>query len=342
MIVELTHNSERKQARELIEASDLTFEEGFDAMYGVYEDDQLVATGSRAGNILKMLAILPEYQGGAVLGELLTGLITSGVNAGHETIFVYTKPEYVVSFQSLNFTLLACQEKVALLEYGKGISEWLDSKKDLVRKGLNGAVVVNCNPFTYGHRYLIVSAAAQVENLYIFVVKEDRSVFPFEVRYRLVKEGVRDLPNVIVLDTSRYIVSGATFPTYFLKKDDSVAHIQMELDVNLFAAKVAPFFGITRRFVGTEPNCALTGSYNLAMQKILPTYGIELQIIERRQAQHGVISASRVRELIGRDDFSGLSEYVPPTTLAYLRSDEAAAIRERLRKEFLNKALSAC
>ena len=342
MIVELTHNSERKQARKLIEASDLTFEEGFDAMYGVYEDDQLVATGSRAGNILKMLAILPEYQGGAVLGELLTGLITSGVNAGHETIFVYTKPEYVVSFQSLNFTLLACQEKVALLEYGKGISAWLEKNRSLLRPGLNGAVVVNCNPFTYGHRYLIVSAAAQVDNLYLFVVKEDRSVFPFEVRYRLVQEGVRDLSNVIVLDTSRYIVSGATFPTYFLKKDDSVAHIQMELDVNLFAAKVAPFFGITRRFVGTEPNCALTGSYNLAMQKILPTYGIELQIIERRQAQHGVISASRVRELIGRDDFSGLSEYVPPTTLAYLRSDEAAAIRERLRKEFLNKALSAC
>ena len=114
------------------------------------------------------------------------------------------------------------------------------------------------------------------------------------------------------------------------------------IDLLIFREFIAPALGITHRFVGTEPNCALTGSYNLAMQKILPTYGIELQIIERRQAQHGVISASRVRELIGRDDFSGLSEYVPPTTLAYLRSDEAAAIRERLRKEFLNKALSAC
>ncbi len=342
MIVELTQNFERKPARDLIEASGLTFEEGVDVMFGVYEDNQLVATGSRAGNILKMLAVLPEHQGGAVFGELLTGLVTSGLNAGHETLFVYTKPEYVVTFQSLNFTLLASQEKVALLEYGKGISEWLDQNQPLVRPGLNGAVVVNCNPFTYGHRYLIVSAAAQVENLYLFVVKEDRSVFPFDVRYRLVKEGVRDLPNVIVLDTSRYIVSGATFPTYFLKKDDPVAHIQMELDVTLFASKIAPFFGITQRFVGTEPNCALTGSYNQAMKKILPEFGIELHVIERRQAQHGVISASRVRELIGRDDFSGLAEYVPPTTLAYLRSDEAAPIRERLRKEFLNKALSAC
>ena len=139
----------------------------------------------------------------------------------------------------------------------------------------------------------------------------------------------KGLDLLVVLDTSRYIVSGATFPTYFLKKDDPLARIQMELDVTLFASKIAPFFGITRRFVGTEPNCPLTGGYNLAMQRLLPTYGVDLQIIERKQAAAGVISASRVRELIGRDDFSGLSEYVPPTTLAYLRSDEAAAIREK-------------
>ena len=333
MAVELVHPSDQHKVLALLEQSGLVYEDGADATYGIYECGELVATGSRAGNILKMLAIAPEHQGGAVLGELVTELVMSGQRAGHESLFVYTKPEYVLSFQALNFTLLASQQKVALLEYGKGLARWLESKNDLIRPGLNGAVVVNCNPFTNGHRYLIESAARQVGHLYVFVVKEDRSIFPFDVRYRLVREGVRDLRNVILLDTSRYIVSGATFPTYFLKKDDPVARIQMELDVTLFASKIAPHFGITRRFVGTEPNCPLTGGYNAAMQTILPAHGIALQIVERKQAQTGVISASKVRELVGLNDFASLSEYVPPTTLAYLQSDEAAEIRERLQSE---------
>lgn len=342
MIVELALNSERKAARALIEASGLAFEDNVDVMYGLYENEQLVATGSRAGNVLKMLAVVPEHQGGSVLGELVTDLVMSGQRAGHESLFVYTKPEFVSSFQALNFSLLAKQEKVALLEYGKGLAKWLESRKALVRPGLNGAVVVNCNPFTNGHLYLIENAAQRVDNLYIFVVKEDRSVFPFDIRYRLVEQGVRHIPNAILLDTSRYIVSGATFPTYFLKKDDLVARIQMELDVTLFASKIAPFFGISRRFVGTEPNCPLTGGYNLAMQRILPAYGVELDIVERKQAVTGVISASRVRELLGKGDFAGLADYVPPTTRAFLESDEAVAIRERLQSDFRNKALSGC
>ena len=337
MAVELVHRSDQKKVLELLGQSGLAYEEGADATYGIYENGELVATGSRAGNILKMLAIAPEHQGGAVFGELVTELVMSGQRAGYEALFVYTKPEYVSSFQALNFTLLASQEKVALLEYGKGLSAWLESGKALIRPGLNGAVVVNCNPFTNGHRYLIESAAQRVDNLYVFVVKEDRSVFPFEVRYRLVEQGLRDLRNIIVLDTSRYIVSGATFPTYFLKKDDPVARIQMELDVTLFASKIAPYFRITRRFVGTEPNCPLTGGYNAAMQRILPAHGIEVEIIERKQAQKGVISASKVRELVGRNDFQSLPEYVPTTTLDYLQSDEAAAIRERLQGDYQNK-----
>jgi [citrate (pro-3S)-lyase] ligase len=337
VVVELTLNSERKRARALIEASGLAFEDKLDVMVGIYEDERLVATGSRAGNILKMLAVSPEYQGGSTLGELVTELVMNGQRAGHESLFVYTKPEYAVSFQSLNFFLLASQEKAALLEYGKGLAIWLASKKELVRSGLNGAVVVNCNPFTNGHLYLIENAARQVENLYIFVVREDRSAFPFDVRYRLVEQGMRHIPNAILLDTSRYIVSGATFPTYFLKKDDPVARIQMELDVTLFASKIAPFFGITRRFVGTEPNCLLTSAYNQTMQALLPKYGIDLRVIERAQTATGVISASRVRELVGQDDFAALADYVPATTLTYLESDAAKAIREGLRPNFSHR-----
>ena len=333
MIAELISGADRAAARSLIERNGLTYEDGCDELFGVFEVGNLVAVGGRAGNILKMLAVSPDHQGGSLLGEVVTQLVSRGLSAGYDSLFIYTKPEYISTFEALNFSLLANQGRVALLEYGRGFQKWLAAHGAQVRSGLNGAVVVNCNPFTLGHRYLIESAARQVDNLYVFVVREDRSVFPFDVRFRLVQDGLRDLPNVVVLDSSRYIVSGATFPTYFLKKDDPVARIQMELDVTLFASKIAPFFRITRRFVGTEPNCKLTEGYNDAMRRILPVYDIEFVVIDRKQSATGVISASRVRELVARQEFSQLEDYVPATTLAYLMSAEADPIRKQLQHD---------
>lgn len=340
MIAQLTSGPDIGAAKDLVERSGLSFEEGYDELFGIFEHDelnefnefnQLVAVGARAGNILKMLVVEPSHQGGALLGELVTALVSRGLDAGFASLFVYTKPEYVRTFASLNFTLLADQGKVALLEYGKGLKTWLESLRPLLRPGVNGAVVMNCNPFTKGHLYLAQSAARQVDNLYLFVVREERSVFPFDVRFRLVQEGVRDIGNLVLLDTSRYVVSGATFPTYFLKKDDPVARIQMELDASLFASRIAPFFGITRRFVGSEPDCALTGSYNATMKRLLPDYGVELVEIERLRAASGVISASSVRELIARGDLSALADHLPESTLAFLASEAGRAIAHQLQ-----------
>ena len=331
MIAEFLSGSGVREAKALIERSGLSFEDGFDEMFGIYESGHLVAAGARAGNILKMLAVEPSHQGGPILGELVTSLVNRGRAAGHKSLFVYTKPEYATSFEALNFALLASQGKVALLEYGDGLASWLEANRASLRTGSAGAVVMNCNPFTNGHRYLVETAASQVDVLYLFVVREDRSVFPFDVRFRLVKEGVRDLRNVVVLDSAQYIVSGATFPTYFLKQDDPVARIQMELDVTLFGSRIAPFFGITRRFVGTEPCCPLTGGYNEAMKRILPGFGLEVVEIARKEVSSGVISASRVRELVGLKELSRLQEFVPESTRAYLLSDEAEPIRKELQ-----------
>ncbi len=317
-------------AKQLIERHGLSFEAGFDNLVGCYEQGELIAVGARAGNVLKMLAVEPEYQGGSLLGEIVTMLVGCGYAAGFDSLFVFTKPEYSGSFQALNFRLLASAHKVALLEYGNGLKNWLAAQSALIRTGVNGAVVMNCNPFTLGHRYLVETAARQVDNLYLFVVREERSVFPFAVRMRLVKEGVQDIKNVIVLDTGHYLVSSATFPTYFLKKDDPVARIQMELDVTLFASRIAPYFGITQRFVGSEPLCQLTHAYNDTMREILPAHGIALVEIERRQAQSEAISASRVRELLAHRDSTQLQNYVPASTLAFLTSEEAEPLRRQL------------
>jgi len=331
-------------AKDLIERNGLSFEDDYDVIVGLYEDENLVATGARAKNVLKMFVVDQAYQGELVLGGLTSTLIANGRVAGYETLFVFTKAEYARNFKSLKFDMLANQGDIALLEYGQGLQRWLESNRPLVRQGINGAVVVNCNPFTNGHRHLIETAAKQVDNLYIFVVREDRSFFPFDVRIRLVKQGTAHLSNINVLDTSNYIVSAATFPTYFLKQNDSAALIQMDLDVILFASQIAPFFDISQRFVGSEPKCDMTCSYNETMKRILPAYGIRLNITERIEAPQGVISATSVREHLARlakqdsDDLSELENYVPATTMAFLVSEEGKKLREKLRHTdwFLN------
>ena len=325
-------------AKNLVERNDLSFEDDFDVIVGLYENKNLIATGARAKNVLKMFVVDPAYKGQLILGGLAGTLVANGHGAGHETLFVFTKAEYARNFQALQFDLLANQGDIALLEYGPGLQRWLDSNKSLVRQGVNGAVIVNCNPFTNGHRYLIETAAKEVDNLYVFVVREDRSFFPFDVRIKLVKEGTADLSNITVLDTSNYIVSAATFPTYFLKQNDSAALIQMDLDVILFASRIAPFFGISRRFVGSEPKCDMTCSYNETMKRILPTYGIKLSVTERINAPQGVISATSVRECLARlakqgsNDLSELTSYVPATTMAFLVSESGKKLREKLKR----------
>ncbi len=240
MITALHCSADRKDAQELILRNGLAFEPDFDDLVGAHENDRLIGVGARAGRVLKMLAIDAASQGGGLLGEIVTALMTRAFAAGLDSLFVYTKPEYAGSFTALNFKLLASQRKAALLEYGRGLERWLAAQSSLVRAGRNGAVVANCNPFTLGHRHLVETAAREVQHLYLFIVREDCSVFPFDLRFRLSIEGTRDLPNVSVLDTSHYAVSAATFPTYFLKRDDPVARIQMELDATLFATRIAP------------------------------------------------------------------------------------------------------
>jgi len=330
MVVELISQRDLQRARELVTGCGLRFGERFSNLVGIFEGDALVATGARAGNILKMIAIEPSRQSGGLLGELISELIRLGYEAGHDSFFIFTRPQNAASFQALNFTPLVQHPKTTLLEYGGGLGRYLEAHRGSVREGENGAVVVNCNPFTLGHRYLIEEAAGKVDTLYVIVVREDRSAFPFETRFRLVREGVADLENVVVLDSSSYAVSNITFPTYFLKEEDSASAIQMEIDLMLFGRHLAPYFHIRRRFIGTEPYCRTTRLYSEAMKRILPRYGVETVQVERIRQGEEVVSAFRVREAIRREAYETVRRLVPPSTLHFLLSAQGEEIRKKL------------
>lgn len=211
--------------------------------------------------------------------------------------------------------------------------EKIQTMRELPQGSSVGSIVMNCNPFTNGHRYLIEYAAKQVDYLYIFAVEEDMSVIPFCDRYVLIREGTRDIPNIILVPSGKFIISRVTFYSYF-QKDMYADNINSEEDVYIFARYIAKNLGITKRFVGEEPTDMVTNSYNQKMKEVLPKYGIELIEIPRKRVENGkIISASTVRSLLFEEQWSEISRFVPPATLEYLKNNRSEIKRRYERKK---------
>lgn len=233
-----------------------------------------------------------------------------------------TKPRKYVRMDDINDPA----EKAEYLKQNPDFKKYLDSltkiKKKQDIKGNVGSIVMNCNPFTLGHRYLIETAAKQVDKLIIFVVEEDKSVYPFKDRMELVKKGTADLKNVIVLPSGNFIISLTTFPEYFVKGQKQKDKIDPSKDVSLFAKYIAPTMGIKIRFAGEEPYDTVTKQYNNTMRDFFPTYGLKFVEIKRKatDGKDDFISASKVRKLLEENKWEELKTYVPKTTYNYLKS----------------------
>ena len=250
-----------------------------------------------------------------------------------ERIFEYLKEKNFFKGQSINIKHKTMQIPICGMqrnnktdngpptEYGEQLEKYKSELRNIsaIKIGKNGSIVMNCNPFTLGHRYLIEWAAKQVKHLYIFAVEEDLSIFPFEDRFMLIKAGTKDLKNVTVLPSGKFIISSITFSEYFQKSEIQDRTIDPSMDITLFAKEIAPVLNITVRFAGEEPIDNITKQYNDSMQRILPEYGIEFVEIKRKESGQQVISASRVRKLLEEKDFRAIKKLVPKTTLAYLK-----------------------
>ena len=286
----------------------------------IWDDGQLIATASRQDNLLKCIAVDDAHQGEGLTATLLTHLRQDAFQAGHSHLFLYTKPKNEAMFSSLFFYPVAQTDNVLLMENKKdGIQALLNTLPAGSHSGIIGAAVMNCNPFTNGHRYLIETAAAQCDHVYIFVLSEDKSYFSAKDRLAMVQLGTAHLPNVTVLPTGPYLISSATFPTYFLADRESAETAHCLLDIEIFCKYFVPRFGITRRYVGTEPLSPLTEQYNQALCKHLPQNGIELRQIPRLETSGTPVSASAVRECLAQGDMDTLRTLVPETTFDYLQ-----------------------
>lgn len=328
----------QKKLREFLASMQLRYDEGIEYTVNmVTAQGEIAATGSLQSNVLKCIAVDDRFQGMGLSSRVVTLLMNRAMEEGHSHLFVFTKPKNIAMFSDLGFYPIIKTEDVLFMENVRdGIVKYVRSLERPTAQTENiGAIVANCNPFTNGHRYLIGTAAAQCEVLHLFVLSEDRSAFPAEVRYRLVKEGIESLNtgNIILHQTSDYLISSAVFPTYFIKEEKRAEQINCELDLRIFAEYFAKELGITKRFVGTEPFCPVTSAYNREMKAILSQYGIEVVEIERKKQDELAISASRVRECMMRGDYQTIEKMVPRSTLRYLLSPQGKEIAKSLTEK---------
>ncbi|EEQ12201.1 [Citrate [pro-3S]-lyase] ligase [Yersinia mollaretii ATCC 43969] len=317
-IAEITH---------FLRANDLNIDTTVDVFITVSRNEKLVACGGIAGNIIKCVAISEEVRGEGLALTLATELVNLAYERHHSHLFIYTKTKNESLFKDCGFYPIASVPGIVVLmensacrlqRYAKQLSQLRQPGKKI------GSIVMNANPFTRGHQYLVRQAAAQCDWLHLFLVKEDNSRFPYDDRLQLVLDGTQDIANLTVHPGSEYMISRATFPCYFIKDQGVADDCYTEIDLKIFRQYLAPALGVTHRFVGTEPFCTVTAKYNRDMgywleTASLPYPPISLVEIERLKYHNTAISASWVRKLLAQGDAETIRKLVPPATCHYLQ-----------------------
>lgn len=298
----------------------------------VDEENRVIATGSCFGATLRCFAVSQQHQGEGLLNEVVSHLMEYQMARGYTHLFLYTKIKSAKFFQSLGFYEIARVDGTLVFMENRrnGFPSYLSRLEKTARPGVSGAIVMNANPFTLGHQYLVETAAGRCDTLHLFLLSEDASLVPFGVRKQLVQAGTAHLKNVVLHDSGPYIISNATFPSYFLKDDAAVIQGHAKLDLAIFV-RIARALRVTVRFVGEEPTSQVTGLYNEIMAAQLRENGIDCVILPRKQALGKAISASTVRAALQAGDWQTLSRLVPQTTLDYFRSSEAEPVLRRIR-----------
>jgi len=306
----------RDKLIEFLNTQDLNFDESIDTCLVIKDNGKIIASAAKSGDVFKMIAVSCEYQSQDLVAKLVSELIQIAHSEGIFHYFIFTKLIYQIHFESLGFNHLVSYKEIGLFEMGHPQFDEYYNNIEIIDNN-TGSIVMNCNPFTLGHRYLIEEALKQVDYLIIFIVEEDKSFFDFKTRFELVKKGVSDLENVLVLPSGPYIISDVTFPTYFLKTLDNLAEYYTNIDILMFE-EIMKKLNIKKRFVGSEPTDKLTAYYNQQLTKNLKD---RLIVFKRKEVNNQVISASLVRKYLETKDFDKIRHLVNDFTFNYLKEN---------------------
>lgn len=296
----------------------------------------IISTGSIEGNVLKYFFTDCNYKGQGTISIIYNSLLNYLIEKGHVSYFVFTTPTNKELFSSLGLNPVYETRDVSLLEGGfYSYKSWIKSVKDSLNDKKNsdkvrGSIVMNCNPMTLGHVYLIEKAIEEVDELIIFLVEEDSSVFSFVHRWNIINQEFKNNKRIKIVPSGPYIISRATFPTYFLKEEDDKLDIYTRLDAGIFGEKIAKDLGIDIRFLGTEPTDLVTRTYNKNIRYVLEEFNIKVKVYDRKEFQGQIISASNVRKLLSKGQVKEAYNYTPKSTIAFLESEKGKKIVDKL------------
>ena len=331
---EISPRDTRTQAQmdALLEQEGIRRDRNLDYSCGVFDDGELIACGSSFHNTLRCLAVSSDHRGEGLMNQVVSHLMERQVNLGNSHVFLYTKVKNERIFKDLGFYEIARVDgSLVFLENRRdGFARYLRSLEKTRRDGKCAAVVMNANPFTLGHRYLIETAARENDFVHLFLLSEEAGPIPFAVRKKLVQAGVADLGNVIFHESGPYIISSATFPSYFLRDEDEAILAHARLDLAVFE-KIAAALNLSARYVGEEKSSHVTALYNRSMAELLPRMGLAFREIPRLQANGETVSASTVRQAIHDGRLEDYRQLLPQTTYDYFMSGEAAPVAAAIR-----------
>lgn len=324
----------QKQVDALLEQEGIRRDGNLDYTCGLFDDGwRLAATGSCFGNTIRCLAVDRNRQGEGLLNQVVTHLMEVQAERGNTHLFLYTKPQSAKFFGDLGFYEIVRLENLVFMENRRRrFSDYCAALEKTRREGTSAAIVMNANPFTLGHLHLVERAAAENDTVHLFVLSEEAGPIPFAVRRRLVREGTAHLSNVICHNSGPYLISSATFPSYFLKDEDTVIRAHAALDLEVFG-KIASCLNVTRRYVGEERASHVTALYNETMTRRLPELGIECRVVPRLERDGQSVSASTVRQAIHDGRLEDIRPLVPETTWRYFSSPEAQPVIDAIRRE---------
>ncbi len=313
------------KVEEFLDKNELDMSPDIEIFVTIKDEDEMIACGGLAGKVLKCIAVDTNRRGQGLILKVVTHLLNAALVRDRKELFLFSTPKNIEFFRDCGFKLIEeCDGEIILMENTKNLQNYQKKLLSLKKDGdVIGTIVMNANPFTKGHLYLVEEASRRSDWLHLFVVREDASEFKFADRIELIKKGISHLKNVTLHEGSDYIISKATFPTYFIKDKGQVNELHAKLDLNVFRNQLAPYLGITHRFVGTEPYCKVTNNYNKNMKKILAdksgrTAPIEVVEVQRVEFADKPISASRVRALLKEKNYKELASIVPSTTYEFL------------------------
>jgi len=325
-IVDCILDHEIRSAYDLVVREGLRIDDKVTKTIAIFDDQTIVATGSLYHNVIKMIAVDKSYQGENLTALILNRLIQLFNEQNITKYFLFTTSENQKFFLDFNFQLVVSYQNIVMLENKVyPITErLLHIKKELnLTRGVTSGIVMNCNPITNGHLYLIETCAKSSDHVIIFLVEEDQSVFPFDIRFNLVKKATQHIKNVHVVPSTPYVISAATFPTYFLKELSDYSKLYMNIDLLIFKTYFMKILDIDFRYVGNEPLDPMTSTYNQTMKSLLNDH---LVIIDRLEKDQQVISASLVRKLVKANAFEQIKGLVPPVTYQFLKSKQGRAL----------------